>query len=381
MLGIRSDRIVVDKSLFDGWVYLEGDKIVQVSASDLHAETVLDCTGRYVSAGWIDLHTHGGGGHAFLDSDADEVAAGCRFHLAHGTTTILPTVSASPFAAMRRAVESISQAKHSGRAGARIAGAHLEGPYLSAAQCGAQCPDFITPPCRADYEALIADFGADIARWTYAPEQDADGAFCRYLTAHGILASAGHTNAVYRDMAVAIDAGCSLVTHLYSCTSTVTRDHGFRSLGVIESAFLRDELYVELIADGKHLPPELIRMIVKIKGIDRVALITDSLAIAGTDTREGIMGGTPYLVEDGVCKLRDRSAFAGSIATADVLLRTLVRDCGVSIPEAVHMLTAVPAGIMNLARGRLAPGLDADVVVFDDDMHVSDVFVVGEKVK
>lgn len=381
MIGIRSDRLVVGKSLFDGWLYLENGKIVAVTTERRDADKIYDFTGKYVSAGFIDLHTHGGGGHAFLESDAEEVAAGCRYHLMHGTTSILPTVSASPFPIMRRAVESIVQAKHGGRAGARIVGAHMEGPYLSAAQCGAQCPDFITPPRREDYEALIADFGADIARWTYAPEHDEGGEFCRYLTSHGILASAGHTNAVYRDMATAIDAGCSLITHLYSCTSTVTRDHGFRSLGVIESAFLRDELYVELIADGKHLPPDLIRMILKIKGIDRVALITDSLAIAGTDVLEGVMGGTPYLVEDGVCKLRDRSAFAGSIATADILLRTLVHDCAVPIPEAAYMLTAVPAAILGLDRGRLEAGCDADVVVFDDAIEVSDVFVMGKKVK
>ena len=381
MLGIRSDRIVVGRTLFDGWLYAENGRIVAVTDKRRDADEIYDFTGKYVSAGFIDLHTHGGGGHAFLDSNADEVAAGCRFHLAHGTTSILPTVSASPFPVMRCAVEAISQAKHGGKAGARIVGAHMEGPYLSAKQCGAQCPDFITPPRREDYEALIADYGADIARWTYAPEHDAGGEFCRYLAEHNILPSAGHTDAVYRDIEVAIASGCRLVTHLYSCTSTVTRDHGFRSLGVIESAFLRDELYVEIIADGKHLPPDLIRMILKIKGTDRVALITDSLSIAGTGIREGVMGGTPYLVEDGVCKLRDRSAFAGSIATADVLLRTLVRDCGVSIPEAVYMLTSVPAAILGLPRGELKVGYDADVVVFDGEMNVGEVFVCGEKIR
>lgn len=138
---------------------------------------------------------------------------------------------------------------------------------------------------------MVEDYGKYIARWTYAPENDKNGEFCKYLTTNGIIASAGHTDATYEDMKVAINNGCNLITHLYSCTSTVTRDHGFRNLGVIETAFLRDELFVEIIADGKHLPPDLIKMIVKIKGIDKVALITDSLEIAGTDIKEGVRSG------------------------------------------------------------------------------------------
>jgi N-acetylglucosamine-6-phosphate deacetylase len=178
-----------------------------------------------------------------------------------------------------------------------------------------------------------------------------------------------------------MDKGCRLITHLYSCTSTVTRDHGFRSLGVIESAFLEDDMYVEIIADGKHLPSELIRMIYKIKGSDRVALITDSLALAGTDVKTGRMQSTDFIIEDGVCKLLDRSAFAGSIATADRLVSVLVKDVGIPAAEAVKMLTETPADIMNLQKkGRLNPGFDADIVVFDSDISVKQVFVGGEKI-
>ena len=151
-------------------------------------------------------------------------------------------------------------------------------------------------------------------------------------------------------------------------------------MGVIESAYLRDELYVEIIADGKHLSPELIKMIIKIKGTDKVALITDSLEIAGTDIKEGEMSGTEFLVEDGVCKLKDRSAFAGSVATANLLIKTLVKDCGFDVPTAVKMLTETPAQILKLNKGVLGTGYDADVVVFDENFNVMDVFVDGKKV-
>ena len=327
------------------------------------------------------MHTHGAGGNPFLNTTEQQVIDGANLHLENGTTTILPTVSASPFVDMKEAVAAIAGAIKSGKCKANILGAHLEGPYLSKEQCGAQCPTFITEPIKEDYTALIKEYGNYIARWSYAPEKDQKGEFCKFLTDHNILASAGHTSAKYEDMKVAIDNGCNLITHLYSCTSTITREYGFRSLGVIESAFLRDELYVEIIADGKHLPVDLVKMIIKIKGTDKTALITDSLEIACTDIKEGVMGGTEFIVEDGVCKLKDRSAFAGSVATANRLVRFITKDCGFSLTDAVKMITKVPAEILKLNKGLLQNGYDADIIVFDDDINVSDIFVMGKKVK
>lgn len=380
MIRIKSDKIVLGEALFDGYIYIDGEKISEVSKNAHAADVEYDFTGKFVSSGFIDMHTHGAGGFAFMNSTADAVVSGCNFHLNHGTTSILPTVSAGAFSTMREAVKNIKAAMQSPDLKANIIGAHLEGPYLSAKQCGAQCPAFITPPIKEDYEGLVEEMGDAIARWTYAPEYDTDAEFCRYLTEMGIVVSAGHTDAKYPDMKKAYDEGCMLVTHLYSCTSTITRDHGFRSLGVIESAYLLDDMFVEIIADGKHLPLELIQMIVKIKGPERVALITDSLEIAGTDITEGTMSGTDFIVEDGVCKLSDRSAFAGSVATADRLIKTMLL-AGFDIPTAVKMLTETPANILGLNKGTLDRGRDADVVVFDSDIIVSDVFVLGKKVK
>ena len=303
-----------------------------------------------------------------------------NYQLAYGTTSIAPTVSASPFSNMRESLRNIEEARRSGRVKGTVIGAHLEGPYLSSEQCGAQCPDYITPPIKEEYESLVREFPDAVCRWTYAPENDPDGEFCRFLVSHDILASAGHSNAKYPDMKTAIENGCALITHFYSCNSTVTRDHGFRSLGVIESAYLRDELFVEIIADGKHLPPDLIRLIIKLKGADKVALITDSLAPAGTDALTGSSCGVDYIIEDGVAKLPDRSAFAGSVATADVLVRVLTRECGCSVPFAVRMLTEIPARLMRLNKGEIKVGWDADFVVFDENISVSDVFVGGCKV-
>lgn len=376
---IKSDRIISGDEILSGYVYVRDDKIMEVSDRELECDREYDLTGKYISPGFIDMHTHGGNGHDFIQKE-DDVVRGCNFHLLHGTTSVCPTVSAASYAVMKGAVKSIHGAMKNPLLQANIIGAHLEGPYLSEKQCGAQCPDFITPPIEKEYKELIEQYGSAIARWTYAPENDANGMFCRYLTQNGIVASAGHTNATYEDMCLAMEKGCNLVTHLYSCTSTITRKQGFRQLGVIETAMLCDDLYVEIIADGKHLPPELIRLILKIKGTERVALVTDSLALAGTDVKHGFMVDTEFIIEDGVCKLVDRSAFAGSIATADVLVRVMMKEVGVSLVDAVKMITEVPAKIMGLNKGCLTQGKDADIVVFDDNINICNVFVMGKEI-
>ena len=377
---IRCDRIITPRGLFDGYVYADGGKIADITTEKRAADLELDYTGRYLSPGFIEMHTHGAGGFPFLTDDAKTVAAACEHHLMHGTTTILPTTLTAPIEVIEKAVKAIKTARDEGLTRANILGAHLEGPYLSKNQCGAQNTELITPPIEEDYKALVEKYGDAISRWTYAPENDHEGKFAAYLTEHGILPSAGHTDAKYEDMAIALDNGCKLVTHLYSATSTVTRKLGFRSLGVIESAFLRDDMYVEIIADGKHLPRELVQMIIKIKGTDKVALVTDSLEIAGTDITEGSMAGVDFIVEDGVCKLRDRSAFAGSIATADRLIRFISKECGFGICEAVKMMTAVPAQLLGINKGKIDTGYDADLVVFDDNVNVEAIFVNGKMI-
>ena len=374
--AIKSDRIILPTGIINGYVYFSDGKITAVTTEEMSCDILYDMTGDFVSPGFIDMHTHGGMGYDFI-GDSDGIVKGCNFHLQHGTTSICPTVSAAPFGVMKKAVGEIGKAMKSPELKANIIGAHLEGPYLSKAQCGAQSTDFITPPVEEEYTQIIKEYPKAVARWSYAPENDEDNKFLKFLRKNGIVASAGHTNAEYGDIKKALNEGMSLITHLYSCTSTITRKNGFRHLGVIESAMLEDELYAEIIADGRHLPPELIKLIIKIKGTDKIALITDSLHIAGTDIKHGFMVDTEFIIEDGVCKLMDRSAFAGSIATADVLVRTVVNEAGVDICDAVKMITKVPAEIMGLNKGTLAVGKDADIIVFDDDINVKKVFVNG----
>ena len=379
MKRIKSNNIIANGRLSSGYVYFKDGKIVSVTDRELPFTEEYDASELYVSAGFIDIHTHGGGGYPF-EGEVDDIVGGVNFHLSHGTTSIYPTISAAPIDDMRRSVSNVEAAMKDERVMANIIGAHLEGPYLSPAQTGAQAGACITLPIENDYISIARDYKGSVARWTYAPECDEGGRFASFMREAGIVTSAGHTNATYEDMKKALGSGCRLVTHLYSCTSTVTRKQGFRSLGVIESAFLEDDITVEIIADGKHLPPELIRMIYKIKGVDKIVAVTDSLSLAGTDVKVGRMSMTDFIIEDGVCKLLDRSAFAGSIATTDRLLRVLTKEADIPLTEAVKMLTVNPARAMGLsAKGDLVPGMDADIVIFDSDINVKGVFVLGEK--
>lgn len=380
MKRIKSNKIVLDNSLFDGYIYFEDGKITDLTVKEYPVSEEYDYTNLYVSAGFIDIHTHGGGGYSFSD-ELEDVIMGCNFHLAHGTTSICPTVSAAEIEYMARATENIKQAMSDPRVKGTVIGAHLEGPYLSRNQAGAQCADFIGPPRESDYIPVMKKYGDAIARWSYAPENDRDEKFAKALKEYGIVSSAGHTDAVYDDLMRAAKHGCRLITHLYSCTSTITRDHGFRRLGVIETAYLSDDIYVEIICDGKHLPTELIKLIYKIKGANKIALVTDSLPLAGTDRTHGFMQNTEYIIEDGVCKLVDRSAFAGSIATADRLVRVAVNDAEIPLTDAVKMMTATPAKIMNLSqKGTIEQGKDADFAVFDKNINIKSVFVKGKSV-
>ena len=327
----------------------------------------------------IETHCHGARGFDFCEADTEGILAAVEHHVRHGATTIFPTVTSSSFERTYKALENVEAAMKDPR-GKYIAGVHLEGPYLSLAQSGAQDKALITPPVRGDYEKIVERFGAIIKRWDYAPERDEGGEFAAYLKAHGILPSAGHTDAIYDDKKLARENGCRLITHFYSCTSTITRDKGFRRLGVLECGYLWDDMYIEIIADGKHLPAELLQLIFKLKPHDKIILVSDSLKVTGEDALTSSVGTTPCIIEDGVCKLLDRSAFAGSIATADRLLRVATREGGLSLVDAVGMGATNPATLMGLSKGALAVGLDADILITDEDFMPQIILKNGEEI-
>ena len=223
----------------------------------------------------------------------------------------------------------------------------------------------------------------DIVRWSLAPELDGAMEFGRELTSRNILPSIAHTDAIYEEAIQAFDAGFTHITHMYSCMSSITRRNAYRYAGVVEAAYMIDDMTVEIIADGVHLPKSLLQFVYKFKGADKIALVTDSMRGAGMPDGPSILGslegGQSVIIEDGVAKLPDRTAFAGSVATADRLVRTMVQLAEVPLPEAVQMITATPARILKIddRKGFLSVGMDADIVIFDEDINVRSTIIAG----
>ena len=380
IIKIKSNNVVTPYGITSDNIYLKDSKILAIGGPDLPYDMELNAENDYVLPGLIDIHTHGAAGHDYSNSAPEDIINAVRYSVIHGATSILPTITSSSYEKTYSALLNIERAMSHPTFGSRILGAHLEGPYFSEKQSGAQDKAFITDPKKEDYERLLARFGHIIKRWDYAPERDKSGTFCAYLTAHGVLPSAGHTDAKYDDMLIAKENGCHLITHLYSCTSTITREKGYRKLGVIECAYLWDDVFVEIIADGSHLPIELLQLIFKLKPVERIILITDSMSVTGTQAKTGTLSNVEYLIEDGVCKLLDRSAFAGSIATAEKLLQVCY-SAGKGICDIVKMGSENPAALFCLNKGRIQQGFDADIIITNKDFNLKTVIAGGEIIK
>lgn len=384
MTIIRNGRVIRGGVIeAAGEVAFENGKIVPVPADASGAE-IIDAAGRYVAPGFVDIHTHGGGGSDFLDNTVEAFLTAARLHAQHGTTTLLPTATSGTPEETVGILAVSKQASEVNIDGADMPGIHFEGPYFSPEQCGAQDPEMVRAPDPAEYEKILS-LSDRILRWSAAPELAGSREFAAALRAHGVLPSIGHSNAEYDEVVQALNDGFTHITHLYSCCSTVHRRNAYRYAGIVESAYLLDGLTVEIIADGVHLPPPLLQQVYRFIGPDRTALVTDSMRGAGMPDGESVLGslenGLKVIIEDGVAKLPDRTAFAGSVATMERLVRNMVQLAKATLVDAVKMATETPARIVGLTdRGTLEVGKRADIVLFDDEFCVSRTIVEGRTV-
>lgn len=370
-----------------GTILIDGNKITAVSVGNIDAEDAIniDAGGNYIAPGFIDMHIHGGGGYSFMDGTVEAFLKIAEAHARFGTTSLSPTTLSCSKEDLITVLDCYEEADKTNDKGAQFIGMHLEGPYLARNQCGAQDTRYIRDPDREEYMEILSRSDA-ICRWSIAPELKGATELGRELRSKRILAAIAHTDAIYEEVLEAFENGYNLATHFYSAMSGVTRRNAFRYAGVIESGYLIDEMDVEIIADGVHLPAPLLKLIYKEKGADRIALITDAMRAAGTSASESILGslknGLKVIVEDGVAKLPDRSGFAGSVATADRLVRTMVNLADVSLIDAVRMITTTPARIMGILgqKGSLTAGKDADIVIFDKSINVEKTIVKGKVV-
>lgn len=384
-IKITNGKVIVPgKILSRATVIIADGKIVGVEESDVDFAdaTLIDAKGQYISPGFIDIHIHGGGGYDFMDGTVEAFLQIAAIHAKHGTTAMLPTTLTSEKEDLLLTLDAYEQANKINTQGAAFLGMHLEGPYFAMSQRGAQDPKYIRDPDPAEYREILENYSC-IKRWSAAPELKGAIEFGKYVRSKNILLAMAHTDALYEEAVEGFRNGYSLATHFYSAMSGVTRRNAFRYAGVIEAAYLLDEMDVEIIADGVHLPAPLLQLVHKIKGTEHTALITDAMRAAGMPEGESVLGslknGLKVIVEDGVAKLPDRTAFAGSVATADRLVRTMITTAGISLIDTIRMITETPARILGIqeSKGSLQKGKDADVLIFDEQINICMTMVKG----
>lgn len=347
-----------------------------------NVETI-DVGGLYLSPGFVDIHVHGGGGYGFMDGTPEAIEGAARFHLAHGTTSIVPTTLTSPDEDLYGVFDSFKQVKAS-KPAFTLLGLHLEGPFLNPVKCGGQDPKYLSLPNVKRAEEILSH-SDDVIRWSIAPELEGALELGKMLSHRGIVSSVAHTAASFDQVEAAMFAGYSMMTHFYSAMSSCYKVGCYRVPGAVEAGYLLDGLSIEMIADGKHLPKEILRMVWKFKGADRVALCTDALAPAGLPEGTVFYNGTPphgakSVIHDGVGKLLDHSALAGSIATSARLVNVMYKKALVPLPDAVEMMSLSPAKMVRAHRkGSIRIGKDADFVIFDDDINIKAVYTAGER--
>lgn len=377
---IVNGRILTPKGWLEGGsVIIENNKIKAVSNIDLHIvdAEIIDAKGCYVVPGGIDLHTHGGGGRDFIEGSEDAFRAAVNAHMKHGTTTIYPTLSSSTIPSIEAACQ-VCQ-KLMAEENSPVLGLHIEGSYINPKQAGAQNPVLIKAPLPDEFETLLNKYSC-IKRWDVAPELQGSVEFITECRKHGVLTALTCTCATYEDVVAAHDAGLSHAAHFYNAMPVVYKEHEFKVPGTVESVYALQDMTVEVIADGIHVPPVMLNVVYQIKGVEKTALITDSLAYAAS---EGNVSSEPSVIlEDGVCKLADHSALAGSIATMDVLIRTCIHRAEIPMVDVFRMVSETPAKIMGIfdRKGSIEEGKDADIMMFDDDIDLTYVMQMGNEV-
>lgn len=347
---------------------------------------ILDVQGNYLMAGFVDLHVHGGGNADFMDGSCAAFERVVKAHLAHGTTTLLPTAMTASEADLGEFLRIFKEFRRESVYGCITPGVHLEGPYFSGANAkssGAQPSDFLRLPDMEEVERLLAIADGDILRWDAAPELEGADIFAQRMQAEGILCSMAHSAASSEEAQRGIDHGFSHVTHCYNAITTYHKTGQTVYAGAVEAAYLNDTVSLELICDGKHIPRDILRVALRFKGPDKVMAITDAMRLAATDRKAGRLGslknGTDVIVDDGVAKLPDRSSYAGSIATMERCLIVLCKTYGIPVLVASQLLSATPARVIGLGdrKGTLEVGKDADLVIVSPDFTVEKVLLNG----
>lgn len=362
----------------DGSVLISNGKILEVTNSDLAVigAKVIDVKGMYIVPGFIGMHIHGGGGHDYTEGTVEAFESATKAHLLHGATSVFPTLTSTTFDNIKKAANVCEELMKTNKV---IQGLHIEGPYLNPKMAGTQWGEYLKTPQKEEYSDLI-DSVSCIKRWDISPEIEGGYEFGKYTSSKGILTAITHTEAEYEDIKKAFASGFKHAAHFYNAMPGFHKRREYKYEGTVESVYLTDGMSVEVIADGRHLPATILKLVYKLKGVEHTCLVTDALKYAAFD---GKIDDPRYVIENEVCKLADHSSLAGSLATMDKLVWTMVKKANIPLEDAVRMASETPARIIGIAdrKGTLQKGKDADIVILDKNTNVRCVFSYGEIVE
>ena len=377
---------IINGSIFtpQGWiengsVLMKDGKILEVTNCDLAIEgaEIIDAKGQFIVPGYVCMHAHGGGGHDFTECTEEAYRKIVETHMKHGATCIFPTMSSSTFEDIRKGVavcEKLMDEENS-----PIMGLHLEGPYLTPKRASHEFGDKLCEPNPEEYQSLVESTRC-IKRWDASPEVPGALDFARYLKSKGILVSITHTEAEYKEVKEAFEAGFTHTAHFYNGMPGFHKCREYKYEGTVESVYLVDDMTIELIADGRHLPDTILKLAYKVKGVEKTALVPAALAYAAMEAGE--IKDPNVVIEDGVCKSKDLQHLIGSVATMDVLVQNVVK-AGIPLEDALRMVSETPAKMMGVydRKGSLEKDKDADILILDKKLRIRAAWSMGQMIE
>ena len=376
----KNGRLIFPNGVRDGLDLLVEDGLITGIRAQAPAmgEQIVDLQGNYLAPGFVDLHVHGAMGRDAMEASPKAFRAICDYHASGGTTSLLLTTATAPMKAIIKVIDEVRAQQSSMK---QIAGVHVEGPFISKTKAGAQRATLMRNPTKKIYAPLFEHHDI-IKRMTLAPELPGAIPLIEGLRKRNVSVSGGHTDAWEDDARAAFEHGMRSVTHTFNCMSSTRRRGIDRVAGLLEFAMSEPEIICELIADGHHVSPTLMKMLYRAKKFTGICLVTDATAGAGLpDGSKFSLYGTKCITEAGVCLLADRSALAGSASRMIDLVRTMVTKVGVPLHEAIATATDTPAFVIGLtSKGQFKIGGDADLVVISPELEVLRTFVAGEEI-
>ena len=370
---ILNGKVILKDQVIDANVFVSGSKITEISKRQPEDETVIDAKGRYVSPGFIDVHSHGRGGSDTMYPTFDDINTITTASIKTGVTSILPTTMTmsveDTYAAIKNVAENIDKVD-----GSKILGVHTEGPFFNKKYKGAQPEEFMIEPTVENYHALTGEYDWAVKKLSLAPEREGCIPLIEYLVKEGVTVSIGHTDATYDQAVAGINAGATSGTHTYNAMTPLTH----RNPGVVGAIMSHDQVYAELILDGIHVSFPAAKVLLKAKGLDKVMLITDSIEASGLPDGQYKLGNQPVYVKDNAARLKD-GTLAGSILALNDAVKNAYKNLDLTIYEAVNLASYNPAKNLNLIDlGEIAVNKTADIIMFDDDIRVDFAMVDGK---